>query len=447
VVSDTTITADSPAGTGVVNVTVVTPAGTSAVTPADEFTYTVAVAPVVTAVSPNSGSTAGGTLVTITGTSFTGATAVNFGTTPATNVTVVNDTTITANSPAGTGTVDVTVTTPVGTSAASPADQFTFTVAVAPTVTGLSPTSGPATGGTLVTITGTSFTGATAVHFGTTAATNVMVVSDTTITADSPAGSGTVGVTVTTPRGTSAVSSASMFTFTGAAAPTVVSLARFGFHMQPTSLVLTFSAALDPTRAQNVNNYQLMDSAGNVIPVSSAVYNASALTVTLFPTQLLSLQQAYQLTVIGMPPNGLTSASGVPIDGAGNGTPGTNFVETFSGEILAGPAPQMLRTNAARFAAELKQLAALEKQWKAHPHSSAAARRRLAAAEKRMAALARRLAAQVTGDSRPSASAVDQLLSFDPVSVKQLLAMARSGGRDSLASIAQERWAWQLSHG
>jgi hypothetical protein len=447
VVSDTTITADSPAGTGVVNVTVVTPAGTSAVTPADEFTYTVAVAPTVTGLNPTAGSQSGGTLVTITGTSFTGATAVEFGTTPATNVTVVSDTTITAVSPAGTGTVDVTVTTPVGTSATSPADQFTYVAAAAPTVTGLSPTSGPATGGTLVTITGTSFTGATAVDFGTKAATNVIVVSDTTITADSPAGTGTVGVTVTTPAGTSAVSGASMFTFTTAAAPTVVSLVRFGFHMQPTSLVLTFSSALNPTPAQNVNNYQIMDSAGNVIPVSSAVYDAAALTVTLFPTQLLSLQQTYQLTVIGTPPNGLTSASGVPIDGAGNGTSGTNFVETFSGNILAGPAPQMLRANPARFAAELKQLAAHEKRWKAQSHSSAAARRRLAAAEKRMAALARRLAAQAARDSRPSASAVDQLLSFDPLSVKTLLAMTRSGDRDSLTSTAQERWAWQLSHG
>ena len=85
--------------------------------------------------------------------------------------------TITADSPAGTGTVDVTVTTPGGTSATSAADQFTYTAA--PTVTGLSPTSGPAAGGTLVTITGTGFTGATAVDFGTTAATSFTVVSDT----------------------------------------------------------------------------------------------------------------------------------------------------------------------------------------------------------------------------------------------------------------------------
>ena len=217
VVNSTTITADSPAGTGTVNVTVTTPVGTSATSTADQFTYTIAAAPTVTGLSPTSGPAAGGTSVTITGTSFTGATVVDFGTTAATDVTVVNSTTITADSPAGTGTVNVTVTTPVGTSATSTADQFTYTaIAAAPTVTGLSPTSGPAAGGTLVTITGTSFTGATVVDFGTTAATDVTVVNSTTITADSPAGTGTVNVTVTTPVGTSATSTADQFTYIAA---------------------------------------------------------------------------------------------------------------------------------------------------------------------------------------------------------------------------------------
>ena len=64
-----------------------------------------------------------------------------------------------------------------------------------------------------VTITGTGFTGATAVDFGTTAATGVTVVNDTSITATSPAGTGTVDVTVTTPSGTSATSAADQFTY------------------------------------------------------------------------------------------------------------------------------------------------------------------------------------------------------------------------------------------
>lgn len=81
----------------------------------------------VTAVTPDRGSTVGGTSVTITGTGFTGATAVSFGGTPATSFSVVNDTTITAVTPAHVvGVVDVTVTTADDTSAISPADHFTF---------------------------------------------------------------------------------------------------------------------------------------------------------------------------------------------------------------------------------------------------------------------------------------------------------------------------------
>ncbi|HEX3030467.1 MAG TPA: IPT/TIG domain-containing protein, partial [Clostridia bacterium] len=71
--------------------------------------------PTVTAVSPSSGSTAGGTSVTITGTNFTGVTGVKFGNNAATGVTVNSTTSITAIAPAGSGNVDVTVTADGGT--------------------------------------------------------------------------------------------------------------------------------------------------------------------------------------------------------------------------------------------------------------------------------------------------------------------------------------------
>ena len=73
------------------------------------FTYVAP--PTVSSVSPNSGSTAGGTAVTITGTNFAAGATVTFGSTAATNVVVVNSTTITATTPAGSaGAVTVTVT-------------------------------------------------------------------------------------------------------------------------------------------------------------------------------------------------------------------------------------------------------------------------------------------------------------------------------------------------
>jgi hypothetical protein len=90
----------------------------------------VSVVPAVTSVSPGTGSTAGGTTVTINGANFTGATAVKFGAVAATSFTVNSNGTITAISPAGAaGTVDVSVTTPNGASSVNPpADQFTYTV-------------------------------------------------------------------------------------------------------------------------------------------------------------------------------------------------------------------------------------------------------------------------------------------------------------------------------
>ena len=96
---------------------------------------------------------------------------------------------------------------------------------------------------------------------GSTAATDVVVVNATTITAVSPAGAGVADVTVVTPAGTSARSTADRFTYV-APTPRVVSVKRFGIHMQPTSLVLQFSALLDPTRAEDVNNYQIVTMGG-----------------------------------------------------------------------------------------------------------------------------------------------------------------------------------------
>uniref|UniRef100_UPI000A470A2F beta strand repeat-containing protein n=1 Tax=Nocardia shimofusensis TaxID=228596 RepID=UPI000A470A2F len=192
VVSDSQITATAPAGIGVQQVTVTTVGGTSNGAP---FTYVVA--PVLIALDPTSGPESGGTTVTLTGVGFTGATAVSFGGTPATSFTVVSDTEITATAPAGTGVEQVTVTTVGGTSGGVP-----FTYVAAPALTSLDPTAGPETGGTTVTLTGTGFTGATAVDFGATPAT-FMVVSDTQIAAIAPAGTGVQQVTVTTVGGTS----------------------------------------------------------------------------------------------------------------------------------------------------------------------------------------------------------------------------------------------------
>ncbi len=201
-VSDTTVTATSPAGSGTVDVRVTTGNGTSAITSADHFTYTSGSTPVVTSISPTSGPAGGNTSVTINGVNFTGVTGVAFGTTAA-PYTFVSDAKITATSPAGSGTVDVRVTTGSGTSAITTADQFSYSSGSAPVVTSVNPGSGPKAGGTMVTIMGSNFTGATQVTFGGKVAA-FTVVSDTEITCTSPGGkAGPVNVLVHTPAGTS----------------------------------------------------------------------------------------------------------------------------------------------------------------------------------------------------------------------------------------------------
>lgn len=157
----------------------------------------------VTVLSPGAGPEPGGTSVTITGANLGEATAVHFGAAPASSFTVNSATSITAVSPPGTGVVDVTVTTPVGTSPASAGDKFTYQPP--PAITKVTPTKGPAAGGTSVTIAGTGFLSATAVGFGAAPAASFTVNSSTSITAVSPPGTaGLVNIAVTTPNGTSA---------------------------------------------------------------------------------------------------------------------------------------------------------------------------------------------------------------------------------------------------
>jgi hypothetical protein len=193
VVSATSITATTPAGSaGAVTVTVTVSGQSGSL--ANGFTYVVP--PTVSSVSPNSGSTLGGTAVTITGTNFATGATVTFGSAAATNVVVVSSTSITATTPAGSaGAVTVTVTNP-GALSGNLASGFTYVVV--PTVSSVSPNNGAAAGGTAVTITGTNFATGAAVTFGGTAATSVVVVSATQITATTPAhAAGAVTVIVT----------------------------------------------------------------------------------------------------------------------------------------------------------------------------------------------------------------------------------------------------------
>jgi hypothetical protein len=200
-----------------VNVKLTTPVGTSAVVAADQYSFAVA-PPVIAMISPKSGSTAGGDTVTISGTGFAGTSKVLFGNGfPAASFEVnPAGTQITAVSPAHVaGAVNVKVTAPGGTSATVTADQFTFK-APPPVITGVFPATGPISGGTVVTISGSGFTGATTVVFGNgdPAATFTVSADGTQITATAPAhAAGAVNIKITTGSGTSATVTDDRFTY------------------------------------------------------------------------------------------------------------------------------------------------------------------------------------------------------------------------------------------
>jgi hypothetical protein len=141
-------------------------------------------------------------VVTVIGTGFTGATDVTFGGTSALpNVTVLSNIMIQAETPAGTGTVILEVVTPNGNAQA----LFTYVPPGVPTIGWVVPDTGPAAGGTVVTITGTGLTDTSSVTFGGTPGTNISVLSDTRVQVVTPAvAAGTVPLVVTTPGGTAA---------------------------------------------------------------------------------------------------------------------------------------------------------------------------------------------------------------------------------------------------
>ncbi|MFL5746905.1 MAG: beta strand repeat-containing protein [Niastella sp.] len=195
------------------------------------------IAPVINSFTP--GTAVNGTTVTITGSNFTGVTAVKFGGVNAASFTVNSNTSITAIvGPGASG--EVSVTNPYGTSVLS---GFVFN---GPIINSFTPVIGVA--GTVVTITGTNFTGATTVMFGGVPTTNFSVNSSTTIYAT--VGNGANGdVSVTTANGTATrpgfsfgVPAITNFTPTAAAVGATVTITGTNFSATASDNTVFFGA-------------------------------------------------------------------------------------------------------------------------------------------------------------------------------------------------------------
>lgn len=189
--SDTLLTAVTPAGSAGASTIVVTPDGGAPITRAGAFEYRSSfAAPTITTVAPSEGSVTGGELVTIGGSGLDGVTQVRFGSVEIDYWSFVdrgaNGSSITIRAPQrAPGTVDVAVVT--STQVVQRDDAYRY---LQPTVTSMTPTSGPETGGTRVTITGAGFgvSGTPSVTIGGVAATAVTRVSSTSIQATTPSG-------------------------------------------------------------------------------------------------------------------------------------------------------------------------------------------------------------------------------------------------------------------
>ncbi|QNN43776.1 MBG domain-containing protein [Pedobacter roseus] len=244
----------------------------------------------------------------------------------------INGTTATSGSPfsvnlsVGNNAITVLVTAQDGTTTKT----YTINVGRAlpvPTVTALSPTSGPASGGTSVTITGTNFSGATAVTFGATAATGFTVNSATQITATAPAGTGTVDVRITTTGGTSATSASDQFTYI--AAPTVTALSPIsGPTSGGTSVTITgtnFSGATAVTFGATAATGFTVNSATQITATAPA--GTGTVDVRITTTGGTSATSASdQFTYIAAPTvTALSPTSGPTSGGTSVTITGTNF--------------------------------------------------------------------------------------------------------------------------
>jgi len=190
VVSETEITATTPAGFAGSDEVVVTDAyGTSSEGAIEgaNYTFEELEPPTVTKIEPEAGSSAGGTEVTIMGTGFDPGAEVDIGSEAAEVRWVSAQEMVAKTAATPVGKYEVLIRDAHGVSADTP--TFTYIAAGLPIVESVTPSSGPTAGGTPVTIEGQRFAPGSTVSIDGNEATEVDVISEQEITAKTPSGS------------------------------------------------------------------------------------------------------------------------------------------------------------------------------------------------------------------------------------------------------------------
>ncbi|MGA7988104.1 MAG: IPT/TIG domain-containing protein [Candidatus Dormiibacterota bacterium] len=319
---------------GTVDVTVMTAGGTSAITPADRYTFIAA--PTVTNVAPDAGPIAGGNAVILTGTGFSGATDVFVagadvtGTCPPAPCFTVNSATqITVEVPSHVAVdgTDITVQTAGGTSGITSNDQYSY-VAI-PTVTNVSPSIGPTGGGNTVTITGTTFESvgnwsASSIFIGSSVTTQCpgspgapcfTPNNPTSITVSNvPAhAAGAVDITVTTPGGTSTASGNGTYTFATLPTVTGVSPPAGPAGVVTDTVTLTGTAFMSTTFTTSDVFFGTLDITASPCPGSPSSPCFTVMSATQIVVQAIPAHAAATVDITVQTPLG-TSAAAPPGD-------------------------------------------------------------------------------------------------------------------------------------
>ncbi|HXH39274.1 MAG TPA: IPT/TIG domain-containing protein [Thermoanaerobaculia bacterium] len=304
-ITATELLVNAPSGSaGAVDVKITTPAATDVLV----ASYTYLPPPAIASVSPLKGKTAGGAVITITGSNFAAdATAVTIGGIAAANVSVVSSTSLTcAVPPAPAGPADIVVSTPGGSVTRTAA----FTYFAPPVITSFAPAQGSA--GTTVTISGQNFdadAGGDQVSFGGLAA-QILSAATAQLVAVAPPGVGDGKITVTTAGGTA----------TSTADYTVASLVRLQIATPTTTLDLgqtvQFSAIgiLQNGTGTDVSSrasWSSNDASVSVSPAGAVTAGATGSATILATLNGFSASIRVTVVSIAVPPDPATVAPAV----------------------------------------------------------------------------------------------------------------------------------------
>jgi predicted small lipoprotein YifL len=304
--SATQITATVPAGVISGPITITRP-GCSEI---QTGSFTVIPCPSIGGFSPGNGLI--GSSVVITGSGFTGMTAVRFSNNVSATFSIDSATQITATVPVGAVSGPIMTTRP----GCSDIQTGSFTVIPCPTIGGFSPGNGLI--GNSVVITGSGFTGVTAVRFSNNVSATFSIDSATQITATVPAGAVSGAITITRP-GCSDIQTGS---FTVIPCPTIGGFSP-GNGLIGSSVVITGSGFTGVTAVRFSNNVSAtfsIDSATQITATVPAGAVSGAITIT---RPGCSEIQTGSFTVIPCP----TIGGFTP----GNGLTGSNVVISGSG--------------------------------------------------------------------------------------------------------------------